>query len=328
MRAASVASQVAGGLRQLSQLPQGRLLLAEVGKQAHAPAVVRLGQREQRVELAALHLLEFVAGRALVDHAALVDDVGQAVGHPGVGGLAVAARAARFLVVALDVLGQVEVAHEAHVGLVDAHAERDGGGHHEAVLAQEAILVAAAHVGIEARVIRQRRDALGRQPRGGLFHLLAALAVDDAGVALVLVAQEAQQLLLGLVLLDDRVADVGPVEAGDELARALQREALAHVRARVVVGGGGERHARHVGEALVQLRELQVVLAEIVAPLADAMRLVDGHQAQQAALVQRGEHAHEARVGDALGRGVEHHQPAAHHLALDARGRSRPTVTS
>ena len=45
---------------------------------------------------------------------------------------------------------------------------------------------------------------------------LRALAVDDAGVAVVLVAQEAQQLLARVVLLDDGVADVRPVEAADE----------------------------------------------------------------------------------------------------------------
>jgi hypothetical protein len=97
---------------------------------------------------------------ALVDHAALVDHVGQAVGHPGVGRLAVAAGAAGLLVVALDVLGQVEVGDEAHVGLVDAHAEGDGGHHHHALLAQEAVLVAAARVGVQAGVVGQRGDAL------------------------------------------------------------------------------------------------------------------------------------------------------------------------
>ena len=62
-----------------------------------------------------------------------------------------------------------------------------------------------------------------------------------------------------------------------------------------VVGGGGERDARHAGEALVQHVERQVVLAEVVAPLADAVRLVDREQAQQAALVQRIELRQEAR---------------------------------
>ena len=52
----------AGGCRQLSQLPQGWLCFAEVGEQPHAAAVVRLGQRQQRVELAALQALEVLVG--------------------------------------------------------------------------------------------------------------------------------------------------------------------------------------------------------------------------------------------------------------------------
>jgi hypothetical protein len=52
------------------------------------------------------------------------------------------------------------VGDEAHVGLVDAHAEGDGGHHHDAVLAQEAVLVAAAHVGVQAGVVGQGAHAL------------------------------------------------------------------------------------------------------------------------------------------------------------------------
>ena len=111
LRAASVPSQVSGGFRQLSQLGQGphaplrslprggsprtgetrirsgpAIGFAEVLQQPHAAAVVRLGQRQQRVELAALQALEVPRRRlAFVDHAALVHHVGQAVGHPGVG---------------------------------------------------------------------------------------------------------------------------------------------------------------------------------------------------------------------------------------------------
>jgi hypothetical protein len=62
------------------------------------------------------------------------------------------------------------------------------------VLAQEAVLVAAAHLGVQAGVVGQRVAALVHQPGGRLLDLLAALAIDDAGIALVLVADEAQQL--------------------------------------------------------------------------------------------------------------------------------------
>ena len=210
--------------------------------------------------------------------------------------------------------------HEAHVGLVDAHAKSHGGHHDQAVFAQEAVLVALAHARVQAGVVGQGRDALLAQPLGRVFHLLAALAVDDAGIALVLAADEAQQLLAGVVLLDQGVADVGPVEAADEDAGVLQLQALDHVGAGLVVGGGRQRHAGHVGVALVQHGELQVVFAEVVAPLADAVRFVDGEEAEQAALVQAGQLRLEARVGDAFGRHVQHDQAAGHHLALDALG--------
>ncbi len=130
--------------------------------------------------------------------------------------------------------------------------------------------------------------------------------------------REAQQLLARIVLLDHRIADVRPVEAADEDARGAELQALDDVGARQVVGRRGECDARHVGVALVQHVELQIVLAEVVAPLAHAVRFVDREQAEQPAFVQRIELRLKARRCDAFGRGIEQHQAPAHHLALDA----------
>jgi hypothetical protein len=137
-------------------------------------------------------------------------------------------------------------------------------------------------------------------------------------VARVLVAQEGEQLRARVLLRDDGVADVRPVEAADEDARGAELETTHDVGARQRVRGGRQGDARHARVALVQHREAQVVLAEVVPPLADAMRLVDREQRQQPALVQRVELREHARRRDPLGRGVEEHEPAAHHLALDA----------
>jgi len=94
----------------------------------------------------------------------------------------------------------------------------------------------------------------------------------------VLGAQERQQLRPRVGFLDDTVADVRPVEAGHELARARQPQALHDFLARDAVGRRGERDARHAGKALMQLRQLHVLRAEVVAPLRHAVRLVDGEQ--------------------------------------------------
>ncbi len=116
---------------------------------------------------------------------------------------------------------------------------------------------------------------------------------------------EADQLLRGVFLLDDAVADVGPVKAADELACFFQLQPLDDVGARDGVGGGGQRHARHAGVALVQHGERAVFGAEVVAPLAHAVRLVDGEQAQGALLVQVVQQAQKARRVQPLGRHVQ-----------------------
>jgi hypothetical protein len=126
---------------------------------------------------------ELLVGLAFLDHPSLLHGVGQAVGHPGVGRRAIAAGAAGFLIIAFDALGQVQMRHEAHVRFVDAHAEGDGGGHDDAVIAQKGILIAPAHRLFHAGVIRQRLDAVFHQPGSGFLHLLARQAIDDAGAS-------------------------------------------------------------------------------------------------------------------------------------------------
>ena len=133
------------------------------------------------------------------------------------GGAAVAACPARFLVVAFDVFGHVQVGNEAHVGLVDTHAEGDGGDHDDGVFPKEAVLVVLADFLVQTGVVGQGVDALGAQRFSDIFHAFARLAVDDARVALVFTLNEAQELLCRLFLLHDGVADVGTVKAADEL---------------------------------------------------------------------------------------------------------------
>ena len=112
-----------------------------------------------------LTALVVVARVRLIDHPPLLHEVGEPVRHPGVGGQPVAAGAAGLLVVALDRFGQVEMRDEAHVGLVDAHAERDGRHHDDAVLALEAGLVRGSRLRVHAGVVGERGDAVADEPR-------------------------------------------------------------------------------------------------------------------------------------------------------------------
>ena len=291
--------------------------LAEMVQDRRAPARGRLADAEQRVELGALDALDLLARLPLVDHPPALDDVLHAVGHPGLGRLAVAPRAPRFLVVGLHRAGQIEMGDEAHVRLVDAHAEGGGGAQDEAAGAlEEGVLVRRAVLGGHAGMVGERADALLVQEGRGLLHLAPAEAINDAVRPLV-AGQEVEELAPGVVALDDLVADVRPVEARLEDRRAFEAQPLDDVRLRRRVGGGRQRDARDLREVVGERGELAVFRPEVVAPGAHAMRLVDGEERY----VDPRQRLAEARRRHALGRHVEEleaavHEVAAHGVAL------------
>ena len=135
-----------------------------------------------------------------------------------------------------------------------------------------------------------------------------------------LVADEAQQLLARVVLLDDGVADVGAVETADELARLLQLQAFDDVGTCQRIGRGGQGHAGHAWVTLVQHRQGSVFGAEIMPPLADAMRFVNGKQRHLPALGQGIELRQEARRGDALRCRVQQREFTAQQALLHCGG--------
>ena len=159
-----------------------------------------------------------------------------------------------------------------------------------------------------------------REPGGGLVDLAAREAIDDAALARVLVGDECEELRARIVLVDDRVANVRTIEAGDEDARILQAQPGDDLFARQRIGGGGERDARNARIASLQQRQLEVIGPEIVAPLRHAVRLVDGEE-RDARLVEE----LEAACGhEALGRDVQQVEFARQQRLLNcSRGARR-----
>ena len=93
-----------------------------------------------------------------------------------------------------------------------------------------------------------------------------------------IILDEAQQLRACVGLVDDGVADIRPIETGHKNARVFQFKTSDDFIARLRIGSGGERNARHLGKLLVQHRQLQILRPEIMPPLRHAMRFVDGEQ--------------------------------------------------
>ena len=165
--------------------------------------------------------------------------------------------------------------HPADVGLVDAHAEGDGGHHDQPVLALEPRLDLPPRLGLQPRVIGHRRvSRLGQRLRQR-FGPRPAGAINDPRLPAP-GRDETHHLLARAVLGLEGQPQVGPVEAAQKghggLAVEQARDDLGpgfHVRR------GGEGRQRHVQRAL-EIPDAQVVGAEVVTPLADAMRLVHG----------------------------------------------------
>ena len=155
-------------------------------------------------------------------------------------------------------LGQVEMGDEAHVGLVDAHAEGDRGDHDHALLLEEAVLVARR----AARCPGRRGRAAPAKPcaaqgRRRSRRPCARQAVDDAGSSACCGVRKRSSCARRAAL---RARPCSGCWAGRSRRRTLGRSP-SRSRSTISapgrrVGGGGQRQARHAREALVQHREL------------------------------------------------------------------------
>ena len=255
----------------------GLHVLAEAAQERAGAAGRGFGEGDHGLEAFAHDGFLRLGGDALGEPVAGAGDVLAAIKQDGVGGLAVAAGAADLLVVGFGAVGHVEMDDEADVWTVDAHAEGDGGDDDDRLAAAEAGEGDALFHGRQAGVKGDGGVALGAEAVGDAFGLVAAAAVDDAGLAAVL-GEDGEQFggfaLLGL----GGDVQVGAVEAGGEDLGRAHVERGQDVVAGAGVGGGGERDAGDAGEALGELGEAAVFGAELVTPGADAVGFVDGEE--------------------------------------------------
>jgi hypothetical protein len=120
--------------------------------------------------------------------------------------------------------------------------------------------------------------------------MLSRQAVDDASLPRVALLDEREQLRAGGPLIEaDEVADVRTVEAGDDVQGVRAEEAIADLRPGPTVRRRGQGDTRDPREALPQQRQADVVRAEVVAPLRDAVRLIDGEERRLDLVEQREE---------------------------------------
>ena len=240
--------------------------------------------------------------------------VGEGMQEDGAAGEAVAAGAADLLVVGLDGGGEGDVQDGPDVGLVDAHAEGDGGDHNLQLSREKAALDALAGGRVETRVVG---GGLRAELRGKLFSGLAGWGVDDSGeVGLVL---EELYNKLGAAWfghLDDFDGEILATEAVNEERGVLQVELGNDVLLDGRCGGCGKGDDGGWSKRREVVAQGPVVGAEVVAPGADAVGLVDSDEGR---LLLR-EHLREAGNAHALGRDEKELEGAVEVIAAGLAG--------
>ena len=312
---------VRGGAARTGRSMLGRDLVAKVAQHVFAQTAggiaVALHLAEQAVAVLERPRALLVVER-LVGHIAAVD---QKAAHAKIvtvpqqvtaGRIAIAAGAARLLVVRFDALGHVVVNHIAHVGLVDAHAKGVGSNHHLNVVVDKGTLALAAGVVAHAGMVAAYANAAGAQRLGKLacqrIDCLAGRAIHDAALARMRDHIVAHPRGLGLVahLLAAKV-EVLAIEARHHRRGILQAEHLLDIGAHALGRRGGKRrHDRAPRQRIDKLANLQVSRTEILAPLAHAVGFVNGHERNADAafgcsFLRKGQ---KARLEQALGRHI------------------------
>ena len=167
---------------------------------------------------------------------------------------------------------------EAHVRLVDAHAEgvrRDDRLH---VVIEEVVLRLFALFVAESRVIGMHGEFFLLQEAAQGVRLLARRTVDDAGF-LAVGAQVVRDEGLAVDAREDAEEEVRPVEARDVhggSAKSEERDDVVLDARRRRRREGADQGAH--GQLLDEGRDGAVARTEVVPPLRQAVRLVDGDE--------------------------------------------------
>ncbi len=209
---------------------------------------------------------------------------------------------------------------QAHIRLVHAHTEGVGGDDHAQLATNESVLDVLLLVWLQSSVKMPAGPVLPDEEIGQLFRLLAA-GDEHHGTALTpleFVAEQvvgARKLLAGRYRkdLEMQVRALGRADEGLEANAQLIEEMLADIVQHILLGGGGEAPDRGeltlAGELMDETRRVKVVRSEIVAPLRQAVRLIEDPGTD----LPIGDRFAKSVVSELLGR----HQQHAHIAQLD-----------
>ena len=323
---------VSGALKNMQGSPNAQRLkiiyVAELGNikektMAFSAAYAHL----EEVGQVFIDVLDEVDGRIIISDATFQDAlVVVVVEQNGISFLAVAARTARFLKVGLDGVGGVVVDDDSDVGLVYAHTEGVGADDDADVVLLPVVLPLVLHRMVEAGMKESSVQSVVAEHLADALGVVAAIAIDDSRTL-----DRSQDMNEFLIFVDGLAHHVGKILAGEthtDDILLLELQLLLNVINHFWRCRCREGEDRNAGLPLANLCYLEIRGPEVVAPLTDAVGLVDRDEAHFDALQLVEE---DGRL-EAFGRDVEQfcvaedavverfHDLAALHSAVDSSG--------
>ena len=295
------------------------VMLAEVSPHGLGATDGPVQHGEQLAGLAHLNLFDLFRHRTAVQPTQRPGDVGRAIQGDALGRFAVAPAPADLLPIGLQAARRIGVDDEAHIGLVHPHAEGDGGDHDGALLGQKPLQPPVAFARVHAGVIGDGVGPGVAQRLGHAVAAVAAAAIDHARLAAPFAHQFDDPRVglgaRGAFLALGRQLQVRTRETVDEDPGLLQPQRAQDVVAGAGVGGRRHRDARRVRKPLGQQTQIAIVGTEVVSPLRDTVRLVDGDQTQR----QFRQPIHHGPGRQTLGRDIQQVQLAGAGRRPDGR---------
>ena len=261
------------------------ILLSEVVEQcsaaAHAALGIRLGLKQQQ-------LTNLLLGNRLTLHKFLqLLDVLIIIKGKAETLATITTGTTGLLIVALERLRNIVVDYKTHIGLVDAHTEGDSCHNNIGTLLEEGILIVGTGLCIHTCVVRQRLDAVCNKQLGKLLNLLAAQAVDNTALALILL-DKADDVAVRIVLRSQLIVEVWSVERALEDGGVGHTEVLLNIHLHLRRSCCRKGDERSLANIVYNRTDTTVLRAEVVTPLRDTVCLVNGVE-RDLDLVQKGD---------------------------------------